>query len=166
MNWASQQEYYADIEEAESFQPRPPRSDEAEMDITPMIDITFLLLIFFLVASKMDSGTEVSLPVAQHGTAVTTKSSAFLTLTQGAGDLATVYLGNGTGDDLRLRTEDLVDQETEIAAYVERMLRDENKEQVVIKAEKSVKHREVARVMRAVGLVEDATIFVAVLEEG
>ena len=36
--------------------PRKRRFDDAEMDITPMIDITFLLLIFFLVASKMDEG--------------------------------------------------------------------------------------------------------------
>ncbi|MCH2370781.1 MAG: biopolymer transporter ExbD [Pirellulales bacterium] len=38
--------------------------EDAEMDITPMIDITFLLLIFFLVASKMDSPASGELPTA------------------------------------------------------------------------------------------------------
>ena len=43
-----------DDEEDDSFvMPRRKRDDD-EMDITPMIDITFLLLIFFVVASKMD----------------------------------------------------------------------------------------------------------------
>ncbi len=30
------------------------KAEEADLDITPMIDVTFLLLIFFMVASKMD----------------------------------------------------------------------------------------------------------------
>ena len=38
--------------------------EDPEMDITPMIDITFLLLIFFLVASKMDSPASGELPTA------------------------------------------------------------------------------------------------------
>lgn len=33
--------------------PRKKREDD-EMDITPMIDITFLLLIFFIVCSTME----------------------------------------------------------------------------------------------------------------
>ena len=49
--------------------PRP-HQDDSEMDITPMIDMTFLLLIFFLVASKMDRSNEVRLPPAEHGVAV------------------------------------------------------------------------------------------------
>ena len=40
---------------------------ETELDITPMIDITFLLLIFFLVASTPDLQVEVKLPPARHG---------------------------------------------------------------------------------------------------
>ena len=41
--------------------------EEAEMDITPMIDCTFLLLIFFLVTSKMKPELAVDLPKAKHG---------------------------------------------------------------------------------------------------
>ena len=40
------------------------------MDMTPMIDITFLLLIFFLVSSHPDQATSIALPKAQHGDAV------------------------------------------------------------------------------------------------
>ena len=35
--------------------------EDVEMDITPMIDVTFLLLIFFLVASKMSADQAVAL---------------------------------------------------------------------------------------------------------
>lgn len=139
--------------------------DDAEMDITPMIDITFLLLIFFLVASKMDSDSEVTLPAARNGTAVTVKSSAVLTITPGNGETVNVYTGNGAIEKYRIVTADLAEQESAIAEYIERMIRDENKQQVIIKAEKSVKHREVARVMQACGYVDDAKVFVAVLEE-
>ena len=139
--------------------------EDAEMDITPMIDITFLLLIFFLVASKMDSDSEVSLPKARNGTAVTVKSSAVLTITPGNGDTVNVFTGNGAIDANRIASADLAEQEAAIAAYVDRMMREESKQQIIIKAEKSVKHREVARVMQACGLVDEAKVFVAVLEE-
>ena len=43
--------------------PRRPKMD-VDMDITPMIDVTFLLLIFFLVASRVAQDTEVTLPAA------------------------------------------------------------------------------------------------------
>ncbi len=40
---------------------------DADLDITPMIDVTFLLLIFFMVTSTMQATPEVDLPVAHHG---------------------------------------------------------------------------------------------------
>jgi biopolymer transport protein ExbD len=46
---------------------RPPEEPEANIDMTPMIDCVFLLLIFFMVAatmSKVDQTPEVVLPVA------------------------------------------------------------------------------------------------------
>ena len=129
-----------------------------------MIDITFLLLIFFLVASKMEADSEVPLPQARHGTAVTVKSSAVLTITPGSAESVNVYTGNGAVEANRITTVDLAEQEAVIADYVDRMMRDEAKQQVIIKAEKSVKHREVARIMQACGLA-DAKVFVAVLEE-
>ncbi len=154
-----------DVFDSESFKPPRRAAEDAEMDITPMIDITFLLLIFFLVASKMDSDTEVQLPPAKHGTAVTTKSSAMITMTKGQGGQANVFLGNGTDESTRVKATDLLEQETLIASYIEQMLLEQNKEQVIIKASKDVKHREVARVMRAVAQDADAKIYVAVLEE-
>ena len=39
-------------------------SEEPKMDITPMIDVTFLLLIFFIVASRLDTQMVVDLAKA------------------------------------------------------------------------------------------------------
>ena len=36
-----------------------PMPNDGDMDITPMIDITFLLLIFFLVATRMDTESAI-----------------------------------------------------------------------------------------------------------
>ena len=38
--------------------------EEGEIDITPMIDVTFLLLAFFVVVSRMDPQSAVDLPKA------------------------------------------------------------------------------------------------------
>jgi len=139
------------------------RLEEADMDITPMIDITFLLLIFFIVASRIDADTQVSLPSARHGTAVATKSSVILTLA-GEVEPATVFKGDGTVPGTELSSTDPEDQEREIVEYVRRAM-DDGRENVILKAEKNVRHREVARVARAIGLVEGSRLYVAVLEE-
>ena len=136
--------------------PRRRSREDAEMDITPMIDITFLLLIFFLVAAKMDSATDVSLPPARHGTSVATQSAIIITVAKGPGDSAVIYKGDGTNDDFLLHTVDPVDQENEIAEFVRKGFDTvPPRDSVVIKAEKGVKHREVTRVTQAVGSVEE-----------
>src|SRR6188768_1936042 len=66
--------------------------EEADMDITPMIDMTFLLLIFFIVTSKMGPKAGIELPPAKHGTAAVEKNNVILTV--GPGDsFARVYRG-------------------------------------------------------------------------
>jgi biopolymer transport protein ExbD len=42
-----------------NFQPNPP--DELELDITPLIDVVFLLLIFFMVSTTFDHESEVNI---------------------------------------------------------------------------------------------------------
>lgn len=155
-------------EAAESSGIMPRRSlvsDDEEMDITPMIDITFLLLIFFIVASKMNTGTEVTLPLARHGVAVTVKNSVVLTMLGGDPNFVDVYYGSG--DNLRrIDAIDPIVQEELVVGYVEDELTAERpKEQVVIRADKDVKHREVSRILRAVGRIEGVAAYVAVLEE-
>ena len=145
--------------------PRAKREDD-EMDITPMIDITFLLLIFFLVASKMDTPAPVALPPAKNGSAVGTKDSVVVTITKGENDSAAIYKGEGGDEGRLLKAADPVEQEAEIVAYLESELANNiDKTAVLIKAEKEVKHRDVGRVAKAVGKVSGIEqLHVAVME--
>lgn len=146
--------------------------ESVEMDITPMIDIVFLLLIFFLVASIPDMQVEADLPPARHGVGINPHSAIVITLAERPGDApAKVYLSDGKSG--RPIPADFAGQE----AAIERALRgeagvalpDDFAEQeailrravsigfhrlgmtnVLLKAEKSVLHRDVDRVSRAV----------------
>jgi len=151
-----------DEEETGPVLPRRPVRDTAEMDITPMIDITFLLLIFFLVCSTANMQTAVELPPARHGTGVSDRSSVIITVAdRGGPGPAQVFLADGRKGTPLSDDEDL--QADEIAQKVEQGLM-EGKSTVLIKAEKGVKHGEVWRVESAAGRVEGVKLHVAVLE--
>ena len=128
------------------------------MDITPMIDITFLLLIFFLVASKMDPNSAVQLPKARHGTAVVEKNSVVIIMSDG-GENALVARENG--DPF---SGDVAQMENEVRDYVDAGFA-EGKQFVLIKAEKQIKQREISKVAKAIGLAPDAqNLHIAVME--
>ena len=142
--------------------PRRPVSDTAEMDITPMIDITFLLLIFFLVCSTASVQSAIELPPARHGTGVSDRTSVVLTVAdRGGAGPALVYLADGKKGKPLSDDEDL--RAAEITQAVEQGMQ-AGKSTVLIKAEKGVKHGDVWRVETAVGRVEGARLYVAVLE--
>lgn len=44
------------------------KKEEADLDITPMIDVVFLLLIFFMVTSTMQGTPDKDIPPASSGT--------------------------------------------------------------------------------------------------
>jgi biopolymer transport protein ExbD len=150
----------------EDWQPVLPHSaprDEAEMDITPMIDITFLLLIFFLVTSQPDESTKVDLPEARYGRGVSQRQAVIFSVIQGGGrDLAPVYLGDGQVSQNRI-DGDARQQADRIETEVRKALL-EGHPNVIIKAEKGVAHREVARVSGAASRVEGIRRYFAVLE--
>ena len=45
------------------------KDDESQIDITPMLDVVFIMLIFFIVTASFvkESGTDVNKPVAKQG---------------------------------------------------------------------------------------------------
>lgn len=141
---------------------RPP--DDAEMDITPMIDVTFLLLIFFLVASRLDDKPDVQLPSARFGTAVPSDACVYITVATAANDSVAIYLSNGI-DPGAILGGTPEEQEARIRDYVKAGLNGAPpKRQVVIKAGKDVKQREMMRVKTAVGMAGEVPLYLAVLE--
>ena len=142
-------------------------SNEADMDITPMIDVTFLLLIFFLVASRMTPGRDIDLPQARNGTAVTVRDAITLTVAPGptAEALIQVYGGDGKDPSNLLLGTDVASQDQAIEQYVQdQLLANPTHRQVLIKAESAVRHREVARVARVASQADQLPLFVGVEE--
>ena len=58
-----------DADEAASWTVQRPRTrgEEAEMDMTPMIDVTFQLLIFFMLTNHLANPAPIDVPEAVHG---------------------------------------------------------------------------------------------------
>ena len=51
-----------DDEEEEGFSLRTPQSEFEEMDLTPMVDVTFLLLIFFMITASFSLQKTIQVP--------------------------------------------------------------------------------------------------------
>ncbi len=120
---------------------------DGEMDITPMIDIVFLLLIFFVVSSKMTAEQAPKVPLAKNGAAVDIKSSIVLILSRGNGETAIVR------NDMKRSFSDDPDQQTaEIIEYVSAEL-EKGKTDVILRAEGDVRNGEMKRVRDALGEV-------------
>ena len=131
------------------------KREEGDLDITPMIDITFLLLIFFLVSSKMDQDAAVDLPPAKNGMGVVNNQSVMLILRKGQDRRA--LISNGGGREFPLSSS-LESQEDEITKYVQDEIKLRDKFSIIIKAEKEVSHGEVSRVTKAAGKAANDSI--------
>ncbi|MCD0461453.1 ExbD/TolR family protein [Roseiconus lacunae] len=143
--------------------PRKNRDSE-EMDITPMIDITFLLLIFFVVCSKMDPTQMGDIPEAANGVAISAKDSAVVFIESAGKDKVVVKRVNGTefSDDEELQTAELVEYVTEeLKSTVGR-----EKNHVMIMGDAEVKVGEVTRIQKIIGdAFEDiSSTYIAVKE--
>lgn len=136
--------------------------DDVEMDITPMIDITFLMLIFFLVGSTPDKQTAIELPDALYGKAVAQLDSVIFTVAQGGLERAPVFEADGKIPEAAL-SDDPDEQAKQIRDAVAAGKR-EGKTDVVIKADRGVAYRNVARVISHVSEVEGVKLHLAVLD--
>ncbi|MEX1232100.1 MAG: biopolymer transporter ExbD [Planctomycetaceae bacterium] len=127
--------------------------DDADIDITPMIDCVFQLLIFFMVTSTMQSTPDLDVPTANYGIGVETESALILTIL--AGDPPRILQGDGDGPEISVEA-------------VRKLVSDNAKNtqnHVIIKAERQVEHGFVQAVARAVTEVEGAQFYIGVNEE-
>ncbi|MEM9589016.1 MAG: biopolymer transporter ExbD [Planctomycetota bacterium] len=144
--------------------PRKKR-EEDEMDITPMIDITFLLLIFFVVASKMDPTQIGSIPEATNGLAVSAKDSAVIFIEPAGKDKAILKRLDGS-----TFSEDEETQASEIVEYVDKELNatlGKAKSHVMLLGNSDIKVGQVTRVQQIIGDAFDSLDFtyIAVKEQ-
>ncbi|MDC0935026.1 biopolymer transporter ExbD [Pirellulales bacterium] len=138
------------------------RHDDAEMDVTPMIDVTFLLLIFFIVCSTTDQQASIELAKAKHGKGISERESVVIVVEKGGIDSAPVSLEESG----KLLSSDPEEQKEEIRKAVEKAKQDpvNPKLHVLIKADRNVACRDVEQVVKGISRVEGMHIHLAVLE--
>lgn len=152
------------------FRPPKKKREEADLDITPMIDITFLLLAFFVVVSKMDPQTAVALPIASYGDTVPEKNCVVLIATVGdTPKEANIYKGRAKDDGKLVQGADPIDREADIAGFVEDQLSLRPEVQaILIKAEGKVTTGTIETIKRGIAgseLASTRQIFIAVEEQ-
>lgn len=106
--------------------------EEASIDMTPMLDIVFIMLIFFIVTTSFvkEAGINVNRPKASQATS--TKN-------------ANIFIGINANGDVWMDKRQ-VDIER-VSANIERMLAEQPSDTVVIQADKEAKHGIVVKVM-------------------
>ena len=125
---------------------RSERRDEVDLDITPLIDVVFLLLIFFMVSTTFEHNSEINI----------TLPSSSKEITEAKPDA--VNVGLDAQGNVYINEKSLVNAQLET---IKRALSDAlvglNEPPVIISADSNASHQSVVRVMdaaRQLGLVK------------
>jgi biopolymer transport protein ExbD len=141
--------------------PRQPHREPPEFDITAMVDLVFMMNIYFLVTFVTVSLTQVDLPAASHVAPLDADTSVIFTIVGKAGEPVVVYVGDReTGVPIR----GVEQQAAGVKAAVEAGLAQGNNE-VHLKAEKNVRLGDLFRISAAASSVEGVKLNVAVMEK-
>ena len=146
--------------DASPLVPRRPLVDEARVDITAMIDLVFMMNIFFLVTTVTAALAEVNLPAARHCAPADRDNSVIITLLA-ASDRGPAIV---SVEDSKADLTDIDAQERAIREAVEVGVR-ANRNIVLLKAEKGVRLRDVSRVGAVAVSVPGTELRLAVIEK-
>jgi len=140
----------------DGFAVRRRKKSDIELDITPMIDVTFLLLIFFMVTSTMQSKKDLDVPPAEYSVNVEKVSSTIILIkaVDPAGSVRPVIRLDGSDAEITIEQMKLA---------IEKALL-ENRSHVIIKADGNVPTGTVMDVGRAISSIEGATMSIGVRE--
>jgi biopolymer transport protein ExbD len=97
--------------------------EEVDLDITPMIDVTFLLLIFFMVTSTMQATPDKDIPPSQSGINAVVDGIVDVTIRASAISDGDVELNNRPVSLEQLRADLMLksqDGKFKVVLYVER----------------------------------------------
>jgi biopolymer transport protein ExbD len=141
----------------ETLLPRKSLTDDARFDITAMVDLVFMMNIFFLVTWAELARAEIDLPSARHCTPAERKRAVVFTILKGP----VVYIGDSIAGKTPLRPGEVDGQ---IGEAVQKARREDSKDIVLIKAEKEVLLRDVAHVAGVATAGGGVKLMLAVLE--
>lgn len=145
---------------AEELLPRRSIDETPEFDITAMVDLVFLMNLYFLVTFLTVAMSEMALPAADHAMPLNSDTAVVLSLARSLdGESVTVYLGDGEKGDA---ITDVAQQEQRVQAAIEEGVAS-GKEAVLLKAESNVRLADLFRISSLV-TGHDLKLHVAVLE--
>ncbi|WP_372798462.1 ExbD/TolR family protein [Pontiella sp.] len=137
----------------------PVEGGEDEINMAPMIDMVFLLLIFFMVAShmsKMDR-TPVELPVADESKVPANARGR---------QLITLRSRDNTGEEVDIIMNLKPVEIDQITPYVRNLLADDPKAEIYLRADRYAKHKHVKDVMAACAEGGVVNVIFATFESG
>jgi biopolymer transport protein ExbD len=145
---------------SEGLLPSHKKHDDAEFDITAMIDLVFLMNIYFMFLFISTSAGELpDLPTAVHAASIESEDALTITIMAGPDpNFVLVGVDGHKGEPIR----DPALQEQMINAAADEAVR-EKKTKILIKAQKSVRLREIQRIVSAASR-DEFTLHVAVAE--
>lgn len=123
--------------------------EEAELDITPMIDVTFLLLIFFILTSTMKGTPDQDVPPAKNGDGVSGSVKVQVSAPDVPDDPPVVQLEG--------RVVELEELQNEVGSLIA-----DTESPVVIMADRDVRSGDVQEVMQQLKDIEGIKFHVGV----
>lgn len=137
----------------------PVEGGDDEINMAPMIDMVFLLLIFFMVAShltKLDR-RPVDLPVASKATVPEGTPGR---------QMITIESRERSGEEVTIYMNLLPIQVEAITPYVQKLLADNPNAEVYLRADRYAKHKHVKEVMAACAEGGVANVVFGTFESG
>lgn len=131
---------------------RRPRQDEPGVSLTPLIDVVFLLLIFFMVSTTFDqhADIELTLPTAEREAEVVQRDWIDIVV-----DARGSYFVNG---------EELVNRRAETLERVISESREGREEDpVLVRADANASHQSVVRALDVLGRLGITSVSIATL---
>lgn len=146
----------------ESFVSRKRMTEEMELDITPLIDVTFLLLIFFMVTSTMQAQKDLRIPQAVNGEPIPTEKATIVMLEHsGSPNVAPKIILPPTEEGEKPWEGSLED----LTRVVQEALDTKNKAHVIVRADGRIPNGHISKVLRAIGEVDGVTFSMGVREK-
>lgn len=134
------------------------RGLDADLDLTPMVDVIFQLLTFLLLTYQPTPG-EVDVPEARHGVGVERERAVVLTIEPppSTGEAAVVTTVDASGASTRLDSPEALREAVRAGVAQDRR-------RVILEADGAVPHGEILRIAALVGEVEGAMLHIGVEE--
>ncbi len=128
--------------------------DKTDVSLTPLIDVVFLLLIFFMVTTTFDNNTslKIELPKASNAVQSEEKKSLEVVIDQNG----QYYMDGKSLLDGQSRT---------LESALSKLSKEYNLEKVTIRADANTPHQYVVSVMDAAGKIGLSKIFIATSSE-